>query len=75
MKRNPKRPVAQGRVRHYKVTRCKHRDFREIPVESPQLRWVDSVLRSFQEETPPEDWLPAQYRQILSQNWQTRRLH
>lgn len=73
MNRKPKANSPKRPIRRYKITPCKHRDFREISLNDPNLRWVDSVLRSFQEETPPE-WMPAQYQQTLDHTWRPRRL-
>lgn len=75
MNRKLKNPIQRRSKPHYRVRRCKHRDFRELYLNDPDLRWVDALLRCFHLQTPP-DWLPAQYQPILRrQGWKKRTLH
>ena len=64
MRRRLRKHTSRRSRKRHSITPCNHRDFRWVPVEAPELRWVDQILRSFNEETPPE-WLPAQYQRIL----------
>jgi hypothetical protein len=42
----------------------KARGSRTPSFSAPELRWVDAVLRSFQEEAPPT-WVPFPYQTML----------
>jgi hypothetical protein len=62
MDRKPKAtPVKAKRARV--VKRTKRHSPRAI-LNTPELRWVDSLLRSFQEEASTE-WIPFPYQILL----------
>jgi len=53
--------------RPIRITNWNKKGFTTSPLEEPELRWMDQLLKSFNEETP-QDWLPAQYQAILGLN-------
>jgi hypothetical protein len=64
-----KSPVANKlrAKRSARVKPGKAREFRDLPFIAPELRWVDAVLRSFQEEAPPA-WVPFPYQTMLKKH-------
>jgi hypothetical protein len=56
---NPKRVK-----RSYPLKAAKRWVFQDLPFAAPELRWVDAVLRSFQEEAPSA-WVPFPYQAML----------
>lgn len=55
-----RRPLRTKRLKRSKLLG----DFQELS----ELKWMDQLLRSFNEATP-EEWLPAQYQSLFHQDW------
>lgn len=66
-KRSTKSQSPKRGKRNYRVKTTQKREVRDLNLFAPELRWVDAVLRSFQEEAPPA-WVPFPYQTMLKKH-------
>ena len=67
--------MTQYKVKKASKTRprssTKRKPRRKSPLASPELRWMDRFLKSFQ-EVADEQWIPAHYVHAIQREWKAK---